>query len=72
MQDSTVFERRIAQEENDAALAKVKAAGTTQVYVLPYKDRLIWQKALLPVHKEFESIIGRDLIQASYRAASEE
>ncbi|MDD5391299.1 MAG: TRAP transporter substrate-binding protein [Gallionellaceae bacterium] len=71
MRDATVFERKIAQEENDEALAKVKAAGTTQVYVLPYKDRVVWQQALLPVHKEFEEKIGRDLIQAAYRAAAE-
>jgi len=71
MQDATVFERKIAQEENDTALAKVKAAGTTQAYVLPYKDRVVWQQALLPVHKEFEEKIGRDLIQAAYRVAAD-
>lgn len=70
MQDSTVFERKIAQEENDQALAKVRAAGTTQIYTLPFRDRVVWQKALLPVHKEFEDKIGRDLIQAAYRAAA--
>ncbi len=71
MADTTVFERKIAQEENDEALAKVKAAGSTQVYVLPYKDRVLWQQAMLPVHKEFEDKIGRDLIQAAYLAAAE-
>jgi C4-dicarboxylate-binding protein DctP len=71
MQDATVFERKIAHEENDEALAKVKAAGTTQIYVLPYKDRVVWQQALLPVHKEFEDKIGRDLIQAAYLVAAE-
>jgi C4-dicarboxylate-binding protein DctP len=71
MDDATVFERKIAQEENDQALAKVKAAGTTQVYLLPYRDRVVWQKALLPVHKEFEEKIGRDFIQAAYRIAAE-
>jgi C4-dicarboxylate-binding protein DctP len=71
MQDTTVFERKIAQEENDEAMAKVKAAGTTQVYVLPYKDRVVWQQAMLPVHKEFEDKIGRDMIQAAYLVAAE-
>jgi len=71
MRDTTVFERKIAQVENDEALAKVKAAGTTQVYVLPYKDRVAWQQALLPVHKAFEEKIGRDLIQATYRVAAQ-
>ena len=70
MQETTIFERKIAQEENDEALAKVKAAGTTQIYVLPYRDRVVWQQALLPVHKEFEEKIGRDLIQAAYLTAA--
>jgi C4-dicarboxylate-binding protein DctP len=71
IKETTVFERKIAQEENDEALAKVKAAGTTQVYTLPYKDRVVWQQALLSVHKEFEEKIGRDLIQAAYLTAAE-
>ena len=71
MADTTVFERKIAQEENDEALAKVKAAGTTQIYTLPYKDRVVWQQALLPVHKEFEEKIGRDMIQAVYNVAAQ-
>ena len=71
MHDSTVFERKIAQEENEEALANIKKAGTTQIYVLPFKDRVVWQQALLPVHKEFEDKIGRDLIQAVYRVAAE-
>lgn len=71
MQDTTAFERDIAQKDNDEALAKVKAAGTTQVYVLPLKDRLLWHKALLPVHKEFEDKIGREFIQGAYRVAAQ-
>jgi len=71
MDEATVFERKIAQEENDQALAKVRAAGTTQVHVLPFRDRVVWQKAMLPVHKEFEDKIGREFIQATYRAAAD-
>lgn len=71
MADTTVYERAIAQKDNDDALAKVKAAGTTRIYVLPFKDRVVWQQALLPVHKEFEEKIGRDLIQAAYLSAAE-
>lgn len=71
MEETTVFERNIAQKDNDDALAKVRAAGTTQIYVLPFKDRVVWQQAMLPVHKEFEEKIGRDLIQAAYVTAAE-
>jgi len=71
MQEATAYERDIAQKENDDALAAVRKAGTTEVYVLPLQERLNWWKALLPVHKEFEDKIGRDLIQAAYRVAAD-
>jgi len=71
MDDATAFARKIAKQDNDEALDKVKAAGTTEVYVLPYRDRLVWHKALLPVHKEFEEKIGRDIIQSVYRVAAQ-
>ena len=71
MNDATAYERDIAQQENDAALAKVRAAGTTEVYVLPLEERIKWWKVLLPVHREFEDKIGRDLIQEAYRVAAE-
>jgi C4-dicarboxylate-binding protein DctP len=71
MKETTVFERDIAQKDNDDALAKVKAAKTTEVYVLPLKDRVEWHKALLPVHKEFEGVIGKDIIQSVYTVAAQ-
>lgn len=71
MKETTIFERDIAQKDNDDALAKVRAAKTTEIYVLPLKDRIEWQKVLLPVHKEFENIIGKDLIQGAYNVAAE-
>ena len=71
MQDATEYERGIAKQENDDALEAVKKAGTTEVYVLPLEDRIKWWKAMLPVHKEFEDKIGRDLIQEAYAVASQ-
>ncbi len=71
MKEGTEYEREIARQENEEALAKVRAAGTTEVYVLPFKDRVIWQKALLPVHHEFDSVIGKDTIQAIYAIAAQ-
>jgi C4-dicarboxylate-binding protein DctP len=71
MKEATDYERDIAQKENDDALAAVRKAGTTEVFVLPLEDRIKWWKALLPVHKEFEDKIGRDLIQSAYKVAAE-
>jgi C4-dicarboxylate-binding protein DctP len=71
MKEATVFERDIAQQENDDALEKVRAAKTTEVYVLAESEHAAWRKALLPVHAEFESVIGKDLIQSAYDAAAQ-
>jgi C4-dicarboxylate-binding protein DctP len=70
MKEATEFERSIAQLENDDALEKIKAAGTTTVYSLTPKQRESWRKALLPVHKEFEDIVGKDNIDAINKLAS--
>lgn len=64
LKEATVFERDIAQKDNDDALEKVRAAKTTEIYVLPESERAAWRKALLPVHAEFENVIGKDLIQS--------
>ena len=69
MKEATEFERDIAQRDNDEALEKVRAAKTTEVYMLPESERAAWVKVLLPVHAEFESVIGKDLIQSAYDAA---
>ena len=71
MKEATVYERDIAQKENDESLAKVRAAGTTEVYVLPLKERQAWYKVLLPVHKEFEDVIGKDVIYGIYTIAAQ-
>jgi C4-dicarboxylate-binding protein DctP len=71
MKEATVFEREIAQKENDEALANVIAAKTTTVYTLTPAERAEWQKTLLPIHKEFESVVGADLIQIAYTTAAQ-
>jgi C4-dicarboxylate-binding protein DctP len=69
--EATAYERRIAQEENDEALSKVKAAGTTEIYILPNEGRAAWHKVLLPVHEQFADVVGRDTIQGIYKIAAE-
>jgi len=66
MAEATVYANTIAKQENEQALEKVKASGKTQVYVPTKEERAAWKKALVPVHKEMESRIGKDTIQAVY------
>lgn len=71
IKEATAFEREVAQKDNDDALAKVIAAKTTVVYTLMPAERAEWQKALLPIQKDFESVIGADLIQIANTTAAQ-
>ena len=48
-------------------LTKVKASGKSAVYIPTAEERAAWKKALVSVHKEMESRIGKDTIQAVYK-----
>lgn len=69
MQQATRYANGIAQQENDNALDAVKKSGRTFVYVLSAQERETWRKALVPVHKEMEGRIGKELIDAVNREA---
>ncbi len=71
MAETTRYERDIATKENEDALAAVKAYGKTEVYVLSEAERKAWKEALLPVQAKFESVVGKDNLQAINRIAAE-
>ena len=67
MKDATRYANAIAQQENEDALAAIKASGKTKVYYLTEAEKAEWRKAMLPVHKSMESRVGKDLIQEIYK-----
>jgi C4-dicarboxylate-binding protein DctP len=67
MKDATAYANEIAKKENDDALAAVKASGRTEIITLTPEQKNAWKRALLPVHKENESRIGKDVIQEIYK-----
>ena len=67
MAEATVYANQIAKQENDDAIAKVKASGKSAVYTPTAEERAAWKKALVQVHKDMESRIGKDTIQAVYK-----
>jgi C4-dicarboxylate-binding protein DctP len=66
---ATSYEKTIAQRDNDAAMEAIKKTGKTAIYELSAAEQAAWRKALLPVHKEMESRIGKELIEAIVKAA---
>ena len=67
MKDATQYANDIAKQENDDALAKVKATGKTQILELSADEKKAWKKALLQVHRASEATIGKGLIQEIYK-----
>jgi len=67
LKEATDYANKIAQEENDSALEQVKKSGKSQVVVLTPQERLELKKAMLKVHKEMESRIGKEVIDAVYK-----
>jgi C4-dicarboxylate-binding protein DctP len=70
MRDATLYEKAIAQRDNDMAMDAIKKAGKTEIYNLTPTEQAAWRKALLPVHKEMEGRIGKDLILAINKEAA--
>jgi C4-dicarboxylate-binding protein DctP len=56
-------------EDNEEAIAKVKASGRSTVYA-HRRGAGGWRQALLSVHRDIEGRIGRPLIDALYREAA--
>jgi C4-dicarboxylate-binding protein DctP len=67
MRDTTKYVNDIAQKENADALVEIKKAGKTEIITLTPDEKRAWKKALIKVHKENESRIGKDLIESIYK-----
>ena len=68
MKDATKFADDIAQKENDEALEAVKKTGKTQIITLTAAEKAEMKKALVSVHRENESRVGKDTIAEVYKA----
>jgi C4-dicarboxylate-binding protein DctP len=67
MKDATKYANDIAKKENDDALEAVRKSGKTEIITLTAAQKAEWKKALVPVHREMESRIGKDIIQEVYQ-----
>jgi C4-dicarboxylate-binding protein DctP len=70
MKEATKYGNAIAQQENDKAMEEVKKSGKTTIYTLSDKEKAEWRQALLPVQKQMEGRIGKDLISAVNKEAA--
>jgi C4-dicarboxylate-binding protein DctP len=70
MNDATMYERQVAQQENDRALAGIRALKKTAVHVLTDAERNEWRKVFVALYPKFESIVGRETLAAVQQAAA--
>jgi C4-dicarboxylate-binding protein DctP len=67
MAESTKVANDVAFQDNQDALAKVKASGKTVIYQPSIGERFLLKKAMIPVHKQMASRIGDETIHAIYK-----
>ncbi len=68
MKDATKYANDIAKKENDDAIEAVRKSGKTEILELTAAERAALKTALMPVHKENESRVGKDTLSAVYKA----
>jgi C4-dicarboxylate-binding protein DctP len=66
---ASAFANAIAKTENDNALERIRALGTTSVITLTAEDKLRWKSALAVTHSAFRRRMGSRLLDAVYAAA---
>jgi len=69
VKEATTYANAIAATENVQALEKMRASGKTTIYTLTTDETNEWKKALMPVHKEMESRLGKATVDAVYQAS---
>ena len=70
MADATKVANDTAFNDNQEALAKVKASGKTTIYAPGIGERFLLKKALVPVHKQIASRVGDETIQDIYKVTN--
>ena len=67
MADATKYANSIAKKENDDALEAVRKSGKTEILTPTAEQKAAMKKALVSVHKENESRVGRDTLAEVYK-----
>lgn len=68
MADATTYGNDLAESLNADAKKKIVAAGTSEIITLTKAQAAEWRKAMMPVYKQFENEIGKDLIDAALKS----
>jgi len=67
MKDATALNNKLAKQETEDMIRKIKATGKTTLHTLTPDEVKEWKKAMVPVHNQMAGRVGRDLIDAIYK-----
>jgi C4-dicarboxylate-binding protein DctP len=70
IKDATTYNDSVAEKDEAAALAAIKASGKSTVYAPTAAEMEAWAKAMLPVHTEMADRVGGKAFIDSVSAAS--
>ena len=65
--EATDYANRIAREENDKALEKIRETGQTEIHTPTPEELADFKKALFKTHREMAARIGDEIIEAIYQ-----
>jgi C4-dicarboxylate-binding protein DctP len=69
MKQATDYNDKVANEDEEKAIAGIKASGKSEIYTPTPAEKAAWVKATLPVYDEMAPRIGKELIDAFRKEA---
>jgi C4-dicarboxylate-binding protein DctP len=68
MAEATEFANKVAKKDNDDAVDAVRKSGKCQIVALAPAERLAWKKAMVPVYRQAQSRVPKELMDAVFKA----
>lgn len=69
MKEATEYNDKVAEEDENKAVAAIKASGKSAIYTPTADEKTRWVKAMSPVQDELAPRIGKELIEAFRKEA---
>ncbi|MFW5330022.1 DctP family TRAP transporter solute-binding subunit [Hydrogenophaga sp. ZJX-1] len=69
VKEATAFNDKVAEEDNQKAIAAIKASGKTEIYTPTPAEKAMWIKAMSVVQDEMAPRVGKELVDAIRKEA---
>jgi C4-dicarboxylate-binding protein DctP len=67
MAETTKYANDIAQKDNETAFAEIRRSGRVAVISPTAAELTAWKHAMVPMHREVEARVGKDIVEAIYK-----